>query len=81
MLSQSIQRESTPPKLSESLREPKRKRPSLFVSAPGAVITRHRKKDGFLEIYTEGALFHRHGERLRRREANRKTDDTIAGRP
>ncbi|MDR2446740.1 MAG: hypothetical protein LBD58_05565 [Treponema sp.] len=29
----------------------------LFVFAPGANITRHRKKDGFLEIYTEGRYF------------------------
>jgi putative DNA primase/helicase len=29
----------------------------LFVFAPGAGITRHRRKDGFLEIYTEGRYF------------------------
>jgi putative DNA primase/helicase len=29
----------------------------LFVFAPGANITRHRKKDCFLEIYTEGRYF------------------------
>jgi putative DNA primase/helicase len=31
--------------------------PHLFVFAPGADITRHRKKNGFIEIYTEGRYF------------------------
>jgi putative DNA primase/helicase len=29
----------------------------IFVLAPGADIARHRKKDGFIEIYTEGRYF------------------------
>jgi hypothetical protein len=31
--------------------------PHPFVSAPGADITRHREKDGFLEIHAEGRCF------------------------
>ena len=37
----------------------------LFVFAPGADITRHRKKDFFLEIYNEGRYFTVTGRTIR----------------
>ena len=47
----------------------------IFVLAPGANISRHRKKDYFLEIYKEGRYFTVTGNSYRVRTANRDTNN------